>query len=329
MSLTTSAGTATVEQACHLFGVSRAAYYAAKKPPSLRVIEGGRSATYEPSSATGDELISSTTAGPTTPISSTTSEPPLSLAQPERAAVDDIKDAIKDIVKDHPAWGVRKVWATLRRPPYKHKIGQRRVWALMKSMGLCLPAERPERPSERRGRVAVEFPNRRIATDLTTVHTKEDGVVAVVPVIDCGCRSGLALVVTKAQTAPAVLGPVREALVAAFGSPEGVPDGVELLTDHGTQYTADDCAELCKEWHLEHLFAPVGRPTGNSVAERFIRTIKEECIWLRDWNSAAELQEHLTAWLRVYNEDRPHQSLKWQTPSERRAARLRLMKPAA
>jgi len=97
-----------------------------------------------------------------------------------------------------------------------------------------------ERPSERRGRVAVEFPNRRIATDLTTVHTKEDGVVAVVPVIDCGCRSGLALVVTKAQTAPAVLGPVREALFAAFGSPEDVPDGVELLTDHGTQYTADD-----------------------------------------------------------------------------------------
>jgi hypothetical protein len=30
-------------------------------------------------------------------------------------------------------------------------------------------------------------------------------------------------------------------------------------------------------------FAPVGRPTGNAVAERTIRTMKEECVWLADW----------------------------------------------
>jgi putative transposase len=175
----------------------------------------------------------------------------------------------------------------------------------------------------------VEQPNRRIATDLTTVHTADDGVVAVVPVIDCGCRSGLALVVTKAQDAAAVLAPVRAALVDVFGAPQNVPHGVELLTDHGTQYTADDCDVLCRQWKLEHLFAPVSRPTGNSVVERFIRTMKEECIWLRDWKSAAELQEHLTAWLRVYNDVRPHQALEWQTPSERRAALLRPIKAAA
>ena len=67
-------------------------------------------------------------------------------------------------------------------------------------------------------------------------------------------------------------------------------------------------------------FAPVGRPTGNSVTERVIRTMKEECIWLRDWNSIAELQAALDAWRIEYNERRPHQSLKWSTPSEVRGS---------
>ena len=303
MSLTTLAGKATVEQACTLFGISRAAYYASRNPPALRLIEGGLSSNAKPASTSASKAM--------------------------KAGVEELKAAIEAIVNGHPAWGVRKVWATLRRPPYEHRIGHRRVWALMKSMGLCLPTQRPERPSERRGRVFVEEPNRRIATDLTTVHTRDDGMVAVVPVIDCGCRSGLALVVTNSQSAAAVLAPVRAALADAFGSQGNVPDGVELLTDHGTQYTAADCEDLCNEWNLKHLFAPVARPTGNSVAERFIRTIKEECIWLRDWTSAAELQEHLTAWLRVYNEGRPHQALGWQTPSERRAARLTPIKAAA
>jgi hypothetical protein len=104
MSLTTSVGKATVEQACALFGVSRAAYYASTKAPRLRVIDGGLSSTSKPATS----------------------------ARPQ-ADVEEIKTAIKVIVDAHPAWGVRKVWATLRRPPYERKIGHRRVWALMKS----------------------------------------------------------------------------------------------------------------------------------------------------------------------------------------------------
>ena len=45
------------------------------------------------------------------------------------------------------------------------------------------------------------------------------------------------------------------------------------------------------------------------VVERFIRTMKEEVIWLRDWNTAAELREAITAWLVKYHTRRAHQSL--------------------
>jgi transposase InsO family protein len=93
----------------------------------------------------------------------------------------------------------------LRRAPYQLKAAHRRVYAFMKAMGACLvQGERPE-PLPRLGTVTVEQPNRRWATDFTTVWTKEDGMVAVVPVIDCGCRSMLAIGVTKAQDAAAIL----------------------------------------------------------------------------------------------------------------------------
>lgn len=45
---------------------------------------------------------------------------------------------------------------------------------------------------------------------------------------------------------------------------------------------------------------PVGRPTGNAVVERFIRTLEEELIWLRDWDSADELRAAIATWLHHY-----------------------------
>ena len=68
----------------------------------------------------------------------------------------------------------------------------------------------------------------------------------------------------------------------------------------------------------------MGRPTGNAVAERVIRTMKEEVIWLRDWDSADELREALLAWQVRYNTRRPHQALGWKPPAEYRAQKLGL-----
>jgi len=209
------------------------------------------------------------------------------------------------------------------------RVSHRRVYAMMRAAGLCLASigEREEIP--RLGTVATTSPNRRWATDLTTVWTKEDGLVAVVPVVDCGCRSVLGVAVTKSQDTAAVLAPLREALATEFGDVAGVPDGLELRTDHGPQYTGADCEAFCAEWDLDHTLAPIGRPTGNAVAERVIRTMKEECIWLRDWRSATELNAALVDWRRGYNDHRPHQSLLWRTPSEARRGPSRELKRAA
>lgn len=279
----TEAGRASVRLLCRVFDLSRAAYYAlvARRSLSAKVVRLPR--------------------------------------RPRFTAAEVVLAAIRKVIAEQPAWGVRKVWATLRREGLL--VSRKRVWALMKANGLVFSVERE--PGEvTRGHVAVPEPNRRLATDLTTVWTRRDGVVAIVPTIDCGCRTGLSLVVTKDQHGPEVLASVEAAMVAAFGRPERVPEGVELRSDHGPQYTGSDCAAVCERWRLQHTFAPVGRPTGNAVVERFIRTMKEEVVWLRDWDSADELRAALEAWLIRYNEHRPHQALDWATPAEYRARRL-------
>ena len=67
---------------------------------------------------------------------------------------------------------------------------------------------------------------------------------------------------------------------------------------------------------------PVGRPTGNAVAERFILTLKLELIWARDWDRLAGLREEVPRLITLYNKRRPHQALDWDTLAERRATNL-------
>jgi putative transposase len=286
MSLTTSRGTATVGQLCEAFGISRQAYYAARKASSSPETSKRR--------------------------------------RPERRGpwVSDsaLVEKIHAVVAEFPAWGVRKVWAYLRR--LGTVVSRKRVWKRMQALGLTLPPLSERSVPACRGHVVVPESNRRWATDLTTTWTARDGTVALVPVIDCGDRVVFAIGVTKSQESTAVLAPVESSLEDVFGSAHGVPEGFEMRSDHGPQYTGSDCETLCKTWHIDHTFAPVGRPTGNAVAERFIQTLKVELIWTRDWESIEELREAVDQWLTVYNHVRPHQALDWMTPAEKRAENL-------
>jgi putative transposase len=281
----TTYGRATVRQLCAAFRISRQAYYQAQRGPAK--VEA--------------------------------------VSRPERegpwATAVELEAEVRAVAESHPACGVRKIHACLRRREVV--ASRKRVWAVMRRLGLVLPPPEHREEGARLGSVAVPESNRRWATDLTTVWTRRDGLVAVVPVIDCGDRVVLDWEVTTNQESPAVLAPLARALEAQFGQPKDVPDGLELRSDHGPQYTGGDCWKLCDRWRLDHTFAPVGRPTGNAVAERFVLTMKSELIWTRDWDSADELREALAHWLAIYHNERPHQALGWMTPSEKRAANLK------
>lgn len=115
MSQCTSRGTAPAALMADTFGVSRQAVYAERAKARAPAVSEAPSA--EPSAPTQCPLP-----GPT---------------GPRGVPTDELASAIKAVVDEFPAWGVRKVWATLRRKGVR--VSRRRIHALMRAAGLVLP----------------------------------------------------------------------------------------------------------------------------------------------------------------------------------------------
>ena len=65
---------------------------------------------------------------------------------------------------------------------------------------------------------------------------------------------------------------------------------------------------------IEVIKTPVRSPRANAYAERFVRTVRRECL---DWTlvlGRRHLEETLTEYIRHYNEHRPHRGLGLEAP---------------
>lgn len=88
-------------------------------------------------------------------------------------------------------------------------------------------------------------------------------------------------------------------------------------SDQGVQYTAFDYTDLLQENHVRISMADTGEPTQNGLAERFMRTIKEELVDYADWHNFDEAHRQIQHWLEVeYNVWRIHSALDYATPAE-------------
>ncbi len=63
-------------------------------------------------------------------------------------------------------------------------------------------------------------------------------------------------------------------------------------------------------------FTSKGRATDNIFTERLWRSLKYEEVYLYDYQSPRQARQGIEGYLHFYNNDRPHQSLKYRTPAE-------------
>ena len=78
------------------------------------------------------------------------------------------------------------------------------------------------------------------------------------------------------------LEPVRQGVHRCFGSiAPGVARGLKLRHDHGSNYMSGDFQDEINCLGIEASPSFVREPEGNGVAERFIRTLKENLLWVR------------------------------------------------
>ena len=77
---------------------------------------------------------------------------------------------------------------------------------------------------------------------------------------------------------------------------------LRLRHDHGSNYLADDVQQEVEFFGIESSQSFVRAPEGNGVAERFIRTLKENLLWVRSFETIEDLRLALLAFKQTYNE---------------------------
>ena len=65
---------------------------------------------------------------------------------------------------------------------------------------------------------------------------------------------------------------------------------------------------------ISQAFTSYNNPKGNADTERTIRTLKEELLWLHEWQSLNHLENALSAWIENFNSSYLHSALGWNTP---------------
>ena len=138
-------------------------------------------------------------------------------------------------------------------------------------------------------------------TDLTATWTGEGQAAVFVAVDHCsaGCVGiHAALRATRFEA----LEPVRQGVRRHFGGfAKRVARGLSVRHDHGSQYMAHDFQEELRFLGIASSPAFVRAPEGNGCAERFIRTLKENLLWVRSFGTVEELRQALLAFRETYN----------------------------
>jgi transposase InsO family protein len=221
--------------------------------------------------------------------------------------------------------GHRKVWARLRLAGVRTSL--RRVLRLMRQHELLAPQRQPQpvEPKRHEGTILAERPNQMWGIDATAGFTARDGQVPIFAMIDHCSACCLGIHVARRGTRFEALEPVRQAVREQFGGfSEGIALGVKLRHDHGSQFMSDDFQREIRFLGLESSPAFVREPEGNGCIERFFRTLKEQLLWVRHFETLEELAEALEEFRQRYNEQWLVERLHFQSPRQAHQALLAL-----
>jgi len=245
---------------------------------------------------------------------------------PDQALV----DAIRDLLAASPfhGEGYRKVWARLRFAGIR--TSKRRVLRLMRAHDLLAPGRigRPHGPKAHDGTIRTERVDEMWATDLTSTLTGE-GQASIFITVDHASTECLGVHAARRASRFEALEPLRQGVRACFGAfADGIAGGLKLRHDHGSQFVADDYQRELTFLGIESSPAFVREPEGNGCVERFIRTLKENLLWVRRFETIEDLRLALHAFKDIYNRTWIVERHGYQTPAAVRAAQL-APRPAA
>jgi putative transposase len=225
--------------------------------------------------------------------------------------------------------GYRKVWARLRTQGVR--TAARRVRRVMKANDLLAP-QRPvqQNAHPHDGTIVTDRVDEVWGTDMTQTVTTREGRAYVFIAVDHCSGEFIGTHASSSASRWEALEPIRQGVTRHFG---GVgPDtalGLILRHDHGSNYMSDDFQNEIRCFGIVSSPAFVRQPEGNGVAERAIRTLKEQLLWVSHFATVEELRQALAAFATEYNASWLRERHGYKTPEQIRAEQKALASEAA
>ena len=212
-----------------------------------------------------------------------------------------------------PFYGSRRVRDEL--DDLGHRVNRKRVRRLMRLMGLraLYPKRRTSHPGAGhkiypyllRG-LSIERANQVWAADVCYLPMAK-GFMYLVAIMDWHTRRVLSWRVSNTLDADFCVDALEEA-IARFG-----PPGI-FNTDQGAQFTSEAFTGVLKRHGIAISMDGKGRWVDNVFVERLWRSVKYEDVYLKAYETPAELRAGLARYFEFYNARRRHSALDRRTP---------------
>ena len=243
----------------------------------------------------------------------------------------ELRSQIQTIALEMRTYGYRPITAALHRRGLK--VNHKRVLRLLREDNLlCLRQRAFVRTTDSRHNLRV-YPN--LARDLVLSNINQLWVADITYIrllrefiylavlLDAFSRRCIGWAISRHIDTQLTLTALQMALRTRSISP-----GLIHHSDQGVQYAATDYVTVLQEHKIEISMSRIGNPYDNAKAERFMRTLKYEEIYMNDYETLAEVRASIEHFIEaVYNRKRLHSAIGYRPPVEFEASLAQLKLP--
>lgn len=240
--------------------------------------------------------------------------------RPEAEADVQLRDAIQQVALAWPAYGYRRITKELTRRGIV--ANHKRVLRLMRQDNLLVLRKRRFVHTTNSDHRLPVYPNlvpglkvtgcdQLWIADITYIRLRREFVYLAV-ILDAFSRRVIGWALERSLETELALGALRMTLAE-----RRVTEALVHHSDRGVQYASHAYTDLLKEHAIRISMSRRANAYDNAQAESFIKTLKYEEVYLREYETMAEAHDSLSHFLEeVYNRKRLHSALGYVPPAE-------------
>ncbi len=219
----------------------------------------------------------------------------------------ELRVRLRELANERRRFGYRRLFVLLRREG--EPSGINRIYRLYQEEGLTV-RKRPARRKACGVRVPILVearPNARWSLDFVSDQFAGGRRFRILNIVDDVTKECLGAIADTSISGRRV---ARE--LSSIVSKRGKPGSI--VSDNGTEFTCNAMLTWCKENAIDWHFIAPGKPIQNAFVESFNGRMRDEFLNETLFFGLDDARRKLASWVADYNGERPHSSLKYETP---------------